>query len=36
MPAEKKVKIIFNADGKSLGDILKQILINKQGERNGR
>ena len=31
MAVQKEVKVIFNANGKSLSDILKQILISKAG-----
>ena len=29
MTTQKEIKVIFNANGKSLSDILKQILISK-------
>ena len=29
MAVQKDIKVIFNAKGKSLSDILKQILISK-------
>ena len=31
MTTEKEVKVIFAAKGKSLNDIVKQILISKAG-----